>query len=88
MFCINLLKINIGLDEKNSRPGGITNELQELQDVFTEGEPDGVIRPSVLGRRSYIDDILTPARSWSSLYENVERLLEFCDKWNLLISFT
>ena len=42
----------------------------------------------MLGRRSYIDDILIPAKSWSSLYEKVERLLEVCDKWNLSISLT
>ena len=43
-------------------------------------------KPSALGRRSYIDDILIPATSWKALYEKVERLLEVCDKWNLSIS--
>ena len=41
-------------------------------DVFKEGEPDDDSRPSVLGRRSYIDDILIPATSCKSLYEKVE----------------
>ena len=61
-------------------------ESPKLIDVFTEGEPDTDQKPSVLGRRSYIDDILIPATSWTSLYEKVERLLEVCDKWNLSIS--
>ena len=40
----------------------------------------------MLGRRSYIDDILIPAISWDSLYVKVKRLLEVCDKSNLSIS--
>ena len=60
----------------------------KLVDVFTEGEPDPDPNPSVLGRRSYIDDILIPATSWTSLYEKVERLLDVCDTWNLSISLT
>ena len=44
-------------------------------DVFTKGEPDTSQTPSVLGRRSYIDDILIPATSCNDLYERVERLL-------------
>ena len=61
---------------------------QNWRIFFTEGEPDKDPRPSVLGRRSYIDDILILAKTWSSLYEKVERLLELCDKWNLSISLT
>ena len=57
-------------------------------DVFTEGEPETDQAPSVLGRRSYIDDILIPATSWISLYDKVERLLTVCDRWNLSISLT
>ena len=57
-------------------------------DVFTKGEPETDQAPSVLGRRSYIDDILIPATSWISLYDKVERLLTVCDRWNLLISLT
>ena len=49
-------------------------------DVFTDGVLDTNPRPSVLGRRSYTDDILIPATSWTSLYERVERLLEVCDR--------
>ena len=49
-------------------------------DVFKDGEPETDRRPSILGRRSYIDDILIPATSWESLYAKVERLLEACDK--------
>ena len=63
-------------------------EDAKLIDVFTEGEPDTDQRPLVLGRRSYIDDILTLAATWESLYGKVERLLEVCNKWNLLISLT
>ncbi|POM64657.1 Reverse transcriptase [Phytophthora palmivora] len=56
------------------------------RDVFTEGEPDPESGPSVLGRRSYIDDILVTAISWSDLCEKVEKLLDACDSWNLSIS--
>ncbi|POM65919.1 LOW QUALITY PROTEIN: Reverse transcriptase, partial [Phytophthora palmivora] len=56
-----------------------------MQDVFTEGEPDPESGPSVLGRRSYIDDILVTAISWSDLCEKVEKLLDACDRWNLSI---
>ena len=55
-------------------------------DVFTNGVPDIDSRPSVLGRRSYIDDILIPAETWAELYEKVKRLLEVCHRWNLSIS--
>ena len=58
----------------------------KMIDVFTDGEPDMDLKTSVLGRRSYIDDILIPATSWKDLCEKVERLLEVCDKWNLSIS--
>ena len=57
-------------------------------DVFTEGEPDTSQTPSVLGRRSYIDDILIPATSWTALYEMVERLPRVCDKCNLSSTLT
>ena len=67
-------------------PDNIATRSPKLIDVFTEGELDTSQEPSVLGRRSYIDDILIPATSWSSLYIKVERLLEVCDKCNLSIS--
>ena len=50
-------------------------DSSRLTDVFTEGESETDKTPSVLGRRSYIDDILIPATSWTSLYNKVERLL-------------
>ncbi|OWY93871.1 reverse transcriptase [Phytophthora megakarya] len=34
-----------------------------MADVFEDGEPVDPGKPSVLGRRSYIDDILIPANS-------------------------
>ncbi|POM65108.1 LOW QUALITY PROTEIN: Reverse transcriptase, partial [Phytophthora palmivora] len=49
-------------------------------------EPDLEINESVLGRRSYIDDILVTGRSWDSLCEKAEKLLDACDDWNLSIS--
>ncbi|POM61697.1 hypothetical protein PHPALM_29250, partial [Phytophthora palmivora] len=55
-------------------------------DVFEEGEADDPGKPSVIGRRSYIDDILIPAGSWDQLCDRVDALLEACDKWNLSIS--
>ena len=36
-------------------------------DLFTIGDPDTDPRPYVLGRRSYINDILRPATSWNTL---------------------
>ena len=65
-------------------PPGADSEGQE--DLFVSGEPDTRSAPSVLGRRSYIDDILVPAESWSVLCDKVERLLDVCDHWNLSIS--
>ena len=56
--------------------------------VFTDDESDSNRKASVLDRTSYIDDILTLAATWESLYGKVERLLEVCNKWNLLISLT
>ncbi|OWY93207.1 LOW QUALITY PROTEIN: reverse transcriptase [Phytophthora megakarya] len=41
---------------------------------------------SVLGRRSYIDDILIGGTTWDDLCQKVERLLELCEEWNLSIS--
>ena len=73
--------LKIGVKSKST-----TAESPKLINVFTDGEPDTDPKPSVLGRRSYIDDILIPATSWKALYEKVERLLEVCDKWNLSIS--
>ncbi|OWZ01379.1 reverse transcriptase, partial [Phytophthora megakarya] len=55
-------------------------------DVFEDGEPVDPGKQSVLGRRSYIDDILIPANNWDQLCDRVEGLLEACDKWNLSIS--
>ncbi|OWZ11086.1 hypothetical protein PHMEG_00015941 [Phytophthora megakarya] len=55
-------------------------------DVFEDGGPVDPGKASVLGRRSYIDDILIPAYNWNQLCDRVEGLLEACDKWNLSIS--
>ncbi|POM72330.1 Reverse transcriptase [Phytophthora palmivora] len=55
-------------------------------DVFEVGEADDPGKPSVIGRRSYIHDILIPADSWDQLGDRVNALLEACDKWNLSIS--
>ncbi|OWZ09713.1 LOW QUALITY PROTEIN: reverse transcriptase [Phytophthora megakarya] len=55
-------------------------------DVFEDGKPVDPGKSSVLGRRSYIDDILIPANNWDQLCDRVEGLLEACDKWNLSIS--
>jgi hypothetical protein len=60
--------------------------LDESEDLFTSGKPDTTSGPSILGRRSYIDDILIPAESWDALCKKVERLLDVCDYWNLSIS--
>ncbi|OWZ00568.1 reverse transcriptase [Phytophthora megakarya] len=55
-------------------------------DVFKNGEPVDPDKPSVHGRRSYIDHILIPANNWDQLCDRVEGVVEACDKWNLLIS--
>ncbi|OWY97546.1 reverse transcriptase, partial [Phytophthora megakarya] len=55
-------------------------------DVFRTGIADDPDRESVLGRRSYIDDIMIAAESWDQMCRRVEDLLEACDKWNLSIS--
>ncbi|KAE9299541.1 hypothetical protein PR003_g22966 [Phytophthora rubi] len=49
-------------------------------------EPKGDGKKSVLGRRSYIDDILITAESWDHLCDRVEGLLDIRDEWNLSVS--
>ncbi|KAE9296909.1 hypothetical protein PR003_g23643 [Phytophthora rubi] len=57
-----------------------------LTDLFKAGDPEETGESSVLGRRSYIDDILVTAGSWDLLCDRVKALLEACDKWNISIS--
>ncbi|KAG6944068.1 hypothetical protein JG688_00017284 [Phytophthora aleatoria] len=52
----------------------------EATDQFEEGEPSDRRKASVLGRRSYIDDILVPARSWDQLCDRVDALLRAWDQ--------
>ena len=66
--------LKIGVKSESTTAGS-----PKLIDVFTDCEPDTDLKPSVLGRRSYIDDILIPATSWKDLCEKVDRLLEACD---------
>ena len=75
-----------GYLEIGARSKSITAGSSKLIDVFTDGEPDTDPKPSRLGRRFYIDDILIPATSWKSLCVKVERLLKAFDKWNSSIS--
>ncbi|KAJ8555067.1 hypothetical protein ON010_g9418 [Phytophthora cinnamomi] len=72
----------------------LDNALRELlklpsdgitPDVFEE-KPEAPGIHSVLGWRSYIDDILIGGTSWDDLCENVERLLDVCERWHLSIS--
>ncbi|KAE8980248.1 hypothetical protein PR002_g24183 [Phytophthora rubi] len=49
--------------------------------IPTEPKDDG--KKSVLGRRSFIDDILITAESWDHLCSRVEGLLDVRDEWNL-----
>uniref|UniRef100_A0AAV1TSU6 Reverse transcriptase domain-containing protein n=1 Tax=Peronospora matthiolae TaxID=2874970 RepID=A0AAV1TSU6_9STRA len=60
------------IGEQRSTSG---REVSQPVDVFTNDEPDPHRKPSVLGRRSYIDDILILASSWTSLDQKVNRLL-------------
>jgi hypothetical protein len=61
-------------------------DSSELVDVYQAGEPEPIMKPSVLGRRSNIDDILVTADKWDTLCEKVESLLDACERWNLSIS--
>ncbi|KAE9041405.1 hypothetical protein PR003_g4771 [Phytophthora rubi] len=60
-------------------------DLETNSDVIPD-EPKDDGKKSVLGRRSYIDDILITAESWDHLCDRVESLLDVCDEWNLSIS--
>ncbi|POM69081.1 Reverse transcriptase [Phytophthora palmivora] len=51
------------------------------KDAFETGGPDLERNESVLGRRSYIDDILVTGRSWDLLCEKVEKLFDACDEF-------
>ncbi|KAG2759356.1 hypothetical protein PC116_g24813 [Phytophthora cactorum] len=55
-------------------------EDSEVADQFEEGKPSDRRKASVLGRRSYIDDILVPARSWDQLCDRVDTLLRACNR--------
>ncbi|KAE8981063.1 hypothetical protein PR002_g23935 [Phytophthora rubi] len=57
-----------------------------LTGLFKEGDPEEAGESSVLGRRSYIDDILVTAGSGDLLCDRVKALLEACDKCNISIS--
>jgi len=59
---------------------------RDARDVFNDGEPESPRIHSVLGRRSYIDDIQIGGSSWDDLCEKVERLLDVCEKWHMSIS--
>ncbi|GMF16978.1 unnamed protein product [Phytophthora fragariaefolia] len=67
---------------RNARDPG----RQRPIDLFQDGEPDTDKESSVLGRLSYMDDILVTAGSWEMLCERVDKLLNACDEWNLSIS--
>ncbi|ETI32138.1 hypothetical protein F442_20778 [Phytophthora nicotianae P10297] len=44
-----------------------SDEDPDNGDPFEAGEPEDPGTPSVLGRRFYIDDVLTRAESWDQL---------------------
>ncbi|OWZ14656.1 LOW QUALITY PROTEIN: reverse transcriptase [Phytophthora megakarya] len=88
-----------GLFDWNRMPFGLKNAPPIYQclrsgdagattNVFQTGIADDPDRESVLGRRSYIDDIMIAVESWDQMCQRVEDLLEACDKWNLSISVT
>ncbi|KAE9289079.1 hypothetical protein PR003_g25647 [Phytophthora rubi] len=60
-------------------------DLETNSDMIPD-EPKNDGKKSVLGRRSYIDDILITAESWDHLCNRFESLLDVCDEWNLSIS--
>ncbi|POM80706.1 LOW QUALITY PROTEIN: Reverse transcriptase [Phytophthora palmivora] len=59
-------------------------DRSDRKDVFETENP--ILKEMMLGRRSYIDDILVTGGSWDALCEKVEKLLDACDEWNLSIS--
>ncbi|POM59881.1 LOW QUALITY PROTEIN: reverse transcriptase [Phytophthora palmivora] len=58
----------------NALYGFLDQDRSDRKDVFETGEPDLGRTESVLGRRSYIDDILVTGRSSDALCEKVEKL--------------
>ncbi|GMF44442.1 unnamed protein product [Phytophthora fragariaefolia] len=64
----------------------VDQRRQRPIDLFQDGKPDTEKESSVLGRRSYIDDILVTAGSWDMLCERVDKLLDACDEWILSIT--
>ncbi|OWZ19505.1 reverse transcriptase [Phytophthora megakarya] len=60
-------------------------DRSDRMDVFKEGEPEPEPKPSVLGRRSYVDGILVTDDTWDSMCKRVDKLLDVCDRWNLSI---
>ncbi|GMF14950.1 unnamed protein product [Phytophthora fragariaefolia] len=78
------LKITKRQDHQATNAG--EQSRQRPIDLFQDGEPDTDKESSVLGRRTYIDDILVTAGSWDMLCERVDKRLDACDEWNLSIS--
>eukprot|EP00644_Phytophthora_capsici_P018649 jgi/Phyca11/132008/e_gw1.126.3.1 len=71
-----------GLFEWTRMPFGLKNAPQIYQRLID----NALYGHLLLGRRSYIDDILVTSSDWDGLCEKVERLLDACDRWNLSIS--
>ncbi|GMF34495.1 unnamed protein product [Phytophthora fragariaefolia] len=70
----------------SARPGRNEFGSDEVNTDPSQDESLDPIKPSVLGRKSYIDDILVTAGSWDHLCDRGEDLLDACDRWNLSIS--
>ena len=60
--------------------------VDDESDVFKDGEPAGPESKTVIGRRSYIDDILFGGETWDELCAKLERLMDACEEWGLSIS--
>ncbi|GMF31897.1 unnamed protein product [Phytophthora fragariaefolia] len=65
---------------------GADQDCSKTVNVYEAGEPEPNPMPSLLGRRSCIDDILVTATTWDSMCDKVERPLDACERWNLSIS--
>jgi hypothetical protein len=74
----------------NALYGYLKLTLKHLQedesDVFVDGKPAGAEMQPVIGRRSYIDDILFGGKTWDEMCERLERMLRECEEWGLPIS--
>ncbi|KAJ0390914.1 hypothetical protein P43SY_011218 [Pythium insidiosum] len=62
------------------------HEQAGRHDVFDHPVPEDRSTRPVIGRRSFIDDILVAGSTWEEMCTKLERLMDACEKWGLSIS--